>query len=58
MVRDSFTIALIPFLSDHFSRAVYQSDFNVDQMLIAEEKPDVVIFELTERYLYRLPPGF
>lgn len=49
--RDSFAMALIPFLSDHFSQAVYVWDFNVDEALIAAEKPDVVILEMAERYL-------
>jgi len=57
MFRDSFAIALIPFLSDHFSRAVYQWDFEIDEGLIDDETPDVVILEVTERYLARLLPG-
>ncbi len=49
--RDSFSDALIPFLSEHFSRAVYAHSFSVDLDLVDSEKPDIVIFELAQRYL-------
>lgn len=49
--RDSFCDALIPFLSAHFSRVVFASSFSVDLDLIDREKPDVVIFEIAQRYL-------
>ncbi|MCJ7623530.1 MAG: hypothetical protein MUO76_08490 [Anaerolineaceae bacterium] len=52
--RDSFMNALRPFLSDCFSRAVYKSGFTIDLDLIEEEAPDVVIFEIAQRYLYEL----
>jgi len=52
--RDSFFNGLQPFTSEHFSRVVYVSDFSVDLGLVAEEKPDVVILELAERYLDHL----
>ncbi len=52
--RDSFFNGLQPFTSEHFSRVVYVSDFKVDFNLIAEEKPDIVILEVAERYLDRL----
>ena len=58
MYRDSFGIALIPFLSDHFSRAVYLWAYPVDESYFDTEKPDVVILEYSERYLnflLRLP---
>jgi len=50
--RDSFTSSLVPFLSEHFSRAVYlwQNDFDTDATL--EEHPDVVIQEIVGRHLY------
>jgi alginate O-acetyltransferase complex protein AlgJ len=51
MYRDSFTIALQPFLSDHFSRAVYIFDRPENETYVTTEKPDVVIIEVTERYL-------
>jgi hypothetical protein len=54
--RDSFGSALIPFLSEHFSRAVYLWQYNVDPVVISEERPDVVIQELVGRRLSTLTP--
>ncbi len=50
--RDSFTTALVPFLSEHFSRTVYlwQKDFVPEQ--VAREGADVVIYEIAGRHLY------
>jgi alginate O-acetyltransferase complex protein AlgJ len=50
--RDSFASRLVPFLSEHFSRAVYlwQNDLDADTVL--EEHPDVVIQEIVGRHLY------
>jgi alginate O-acetyltransferase complex protein AlgJ len=55
--RDSFTSQLVPFLSEHFSRAVYvwQNDF--DANLVMEEHPDVVIQEIVGRHLYSFIPS-
>jgi hypothetical protein len=55
--RDSFTSRLIPFLSEHFSRAVYlwQNDF--DAQAIEQEHPDVVIQEIVGRHLYGFVPS-
>jgi len=55
--RDSFTSQLVPFLSEHFSRAVYvwQNDF--DANLVTEEHPDVVIQEIVGRHLYNFIPS-
>ena len=52
MYRDSFATALIPFLSDNFSQAVYMNSYYKDELYsdVALEKPDVVIVEFTERY--------
>lgn len=52
--HDSFFNEMIPFLSDHFSWAVYHWAFKVDEAFVAGEKPDIVIFEVTDRYLSRL----
>ena len=49
--RDSFCDALIPFLSEHFSKVNYVSSFTVDYDLLEKEKPDIVIFEIAQRYL-------
>lgn len=49
--HDSFMAWLSPFLSDHFSKAVYIWSGQIDEQYIDSEKPDIVIFECTERYL-------
>jgi len=55
--RDSFTSRLVPYLSEHFSRAVYlwQNDFDAD--VVARERPDVVIQEIVGRHLYNFIPS-
>jgi alginate O-acetyltransferase complex protein AlgJ len=55
--RDSFVSQLVPFLSEHFSRAVYvwQNDF--DAALVEQEHPDVVIQEIVGRHLYGFIPS-
>jgi alginate O-acetyltransferase complex protein AlgJ len=52
VLRDSMAIALIPLLSENFSRAVYASTRELDRVLIEREKPDIVIEELVERSLH------
>jgi alginate O-acetyltransferase complex protein AlgJ len=49
--RDSFGSALIPFLSEHFSRAVYLWQYNVDPGVVEAERPRVVIQEWVGRRL-------
>jgi alginate O-acetyltransferase complex protein AlgJ len=55
--RDSFMSRLVPFLSEHFSRAVYlwQNDFDSD--IVTKERPDVVIQEIVGRHLYNFIPS-
>jgi hypothetical protein len=55
--RDSFVSRLVPFLSEHFSRAVYlwQNDF--DATVATRERPDVVIQEIVGRHLYNFIPS-
>ena len=55
--RDSFTSRLVPFLSEHFSRAVYlwQNDFDADA--VTREHPDVVIQQIVGRHLYNFIPS-
>jgi alginate O-acetyltransferase complex protein AlgJ len=55
--RDSFTSRLVPFLSEHFSRAVYlwQNDF--DSQVVEQEKPDIVIQQIVGRHLYNFIPS-
>jgi hypothetical protein len=54
--RDSFGSALIPFLSEHFSRAVYLWQYNFDPEVVRAEHPDVVIQEWVGRRLGTMPP--
>lgn len=53
MFRDSFSMALIPYLSRLFSRSVFVWHLEVLRDLVAYEKPEVVIFEVVERFLDR-----
>lgn len=56
VLRDSFGSALIPFLSEHFSRAVYLWQYNLEPALVLEERPDVVVQEVVGRRLTSLLP--
>lgn len=49
--RDSFFMGLLPFFAENFNHAVYRWSTDFDENLIATEKPDLVIYELAERYL-------
>jgi hypothetical protein len=55
--RDGFGDALVPFLSEHFSRVVYVSQHDVDARRIAREHADVVIQEMAGRALYDYTPN-
>ena len=57
IVRDSFMTALVPFLSEHFSRAVYVWQKDFDATTVKEERPDVVIHEIVGRHLYNFIPS-
>lgn len=48
--RDSFFTELIPLLSENFSRVDYFWNFQINYDLINRERPDLVVFEFTERY--------
>ena len=54
--RDSFAGRLIPFLSEHFSRASYlwQNEFDFEE--IEQEKPDIVIQEFVARHFFPYVP--
>lgn len=54
MFRDSYTINLQPYLSDYFSTAVYQWNHSFDSNLVLEAKPDIVVHEVVERYIFEL----
>ena len=55
--RDSFANALVPYLSESFSRIVYVWEFDLIPQLVEAERPDVVIQEIAERFLGRTPRG-
>jgi len=54
--RDSGGSAMIPYLSEHFGRAVYAWQPNIDLELITREQPTVVIQEWVGRHFYRVYP--
>jgi alginate O-acetyltransferase complex protein AlgJ len=54
--RDSFGSALVPFLAEHFSRAVILWEYDVLPDTVRTERPEVVIHEWAGRRLHtRLP---
>lgn len=55
MYRDSFASMMIPYLDKTFSESFYIWSRSVDESIILEEQPDVVIFEIVERYVSNLP---
>jgi len=55
--RDSFANALVPYLSEDFSRVLYVWNRDVDPRVVAIERPDVVIQEIVGRFLGRRPRG-
>lgn len=57
MFRDSFGSRLIPYLSEHFGRILYQWQNDFDPDLIRDERPDVVIQEMVGRHLYTFVPS-
>jgi len=56
MFRDSFGSRLVPFLSEHFSRILYQWQTNFDPALVRREHPDVVIQEFVGRHFINFVP--
>jgi hypothetical protein len=55
--RDSFASALVPFLAEHFSRAVFMWQNDFDANAVHREQPDVVIQEIVGRHLYNFVPS-
>ena len=51
MFRDSFSDRLLQFFALGYRRTVFVWQQNWDRQLIEEEKPDVVIDEMVERFL-------
>jgi hypothetical protein len=54
--RDSFMSGMVPFLSEHFSRAVYMWQNDVDRDLVSQEHPSIVILEIVGRRLQTYLP--
>ena len=56
MLRDSFTTAMEPFVSETFSHSefVWTHNFNSQYNAILKYKPDIVIHEMVERYAHTL----
>jgi alginate O-acetyltransferase complex protein AlgJ len=55
MVGDSFSYNLVHFLKEMFDVVCHVHAFSVDYRLIDKIKPDLVIAEITERFLLRAP---
>ena len=51
VIRDSFTSAMVPYIATSFKETVmpYADAYSKD--MIAEEKPDIVVYETVERWL-------
>ena len=56
LLGDSFNHNLIPFLSERCRRLVVVPTCALDTTAIEQEKPDVVIHEMAERFLTQKPP--
>jgi len=56
MFRDSFAARLMPYLSEHFSRASYYWQNELDFDAIVEEHPDIVIQEFVARHFVTWVP--
>ena len=56
ILRDSFGNALLPLLAIHFSHITSRLDHGwLSDDVVEKEKPDVVIYEITERFLMKGP---
>lgn len=53
--RDSFCGWMAPFLAESFSRLVLVWQPNIDQAIVDQEQPDVVISQQIERFLVTIP---
>lgn len=54
--RDSFFNAMINNFSEHFSSVLYVWDYGYYEDIIDEERRDIVVLEILERFLDRLLP--
>jgi len=51
MFRDSYARQLYPYMSHHFNRSAYLWTNTFTPELIEQEKPDLVIWEMSERFI-------
>lgn len=54
MLRDSFSIAMFPFMKESFSRSTYEWAYSARAGEILESGADILILEVVERSLYEL----
>ena len=52
MLRDSYAIALVPLLAEHFSKSAFLWQRQLPAASAEKEKPDVVVWEFVQRALY------
>ena len=56
VLRDSFSIGLMPYLSKEFSQSTYCADYELfNETLIDEQQPDVIIIQIVERSFQNIP---
>jgi len=58
ILRDSFALSLVPYLSEVFGHATYLWTSQLSRERVGKEKPDVVIWELVERDLIDPVPAW
>jgi hypothetical protein len=56
ILRDSFSEGFMPTLSEKFRRTAWLWTHDFDLRMVATEEPDIVIWEMTERFLSGSPP--
>jgi hypothetical protein len=56
MFHDSFVVAMLPFLSEHFRRIAYVWDPDFHPDVVEREQPEIVLHELVERWLGLVTP--
>lgn len=52
VLHDSFGLPLRPYLAPHFRRVLFLWQRNMEISILEREKPDVVIQEMCERFLW------
>ena len=54
IARDSFTSAMAPYVGSQFNESYMYYDRNLTQDIIEKENPDILVYEVVERYVYML----